>query len=109
MAKNDKENNKLSDIMRKVVSTGVGAAFMAEDAVKSVISELPLPKDAVEGLIKNAKSTRDEFISTLKTEITGYLNKLDLTKEIEKIVDRYDFEIQAKVSLKRKEKTDSDE
>jgi len=105
MAKNEKEN-KITDLMKKVVSTGVGAAFMAEDAVKSMIGDLPLPKDVVEGLIKNAKNTRDDFISTIKTELTSYLNKLDLTKEIEKVVDRYDFEVKATVSLKKKNKND---
>lgn len=102
----EKDSNlKLSEILKKAVSTGIGAAFMTEDAVKNIISDLPLPKEIIGGLLQNAKDTKTEFVSGIKNELKGYLNKIDLTQEIDKVIQKYDFEVTAKISLKPK--TDS--
>jgi hypothetical protein len=99
--KDDKkfDENKLTDIFKKVVNTGISAAFMTEDAVKSIIGDLPLPKEIVNGLLQNAKSTKDEFISSVKSELKEYLNKVDLTHEIDRIIEKYDIEVNAKIKL----------
>lgn len=99
----EKESNlKLSDILKKAVSTGIGAAFMTEDAVKNIISDLPLPKEIIGGLLQNAKDTKSEFVKGIKNELSHYLNKIDLTNEIDKVLQKYDFEVTAKISLKPK-------
>lgn len=95
-------NVKISDILKKAVSTGIGAAFMTEDAVKNIIQDLPLPKDIINGLIENAKDTKSEFVGSVKNELKNYLNKVDLTKEIDKVLQKYDFEVNARISLKPK-------
>lgn len=105
----DNKDNKLTDILKKAVTTGISAAFMTEDAVKGIISDLPLPKDMVNGLLQNAKETKEEFVKSIKNELKTYLNKIDVSKEIEKIVEKYDFEIKASVSLKRKPDADIQE
>jgi len=103
----DKDNKNISDIFKKVVNTGISAAFMTEDAVKNIIQDLPLPKEIANGLLSNAKSTKDEFINSVKSELKGYLNKIDVSKEIDRIAENYDFEINAKIKLvpKAKKKT----
>ena len=102
----DNQNNKLGDILKKVVSTGVSAAFMTEDTVKGIINELPLPKEFLTGLLENAKNTRNEFITSIKKEMKDYLQGINLSNELEKIAENYDFEINATVRLKKKESVD---
>lgn len=110
MDENEKEkDSKLGDLLKKVVSTGVSAAFMTEEGVRSVLKDLSLPKDIVSPIIENAKNTKTELIASAKNELKSYLNKIDLSKEIDKIVEKYDFEIKATVSLKRKKKSKEDE
>ena len=98
------KENKLSDMLKKVVTTGIGAAFMTEDAVKGLLNDLPLPKDLINGLLQNAKNTKEDFLSSVKDELGKYLSKLDVTSEIDKVLERYDFEINATISLKPKKK-----
>lgn len=98
----DKEN-KISDIIKKAVSTGISAAFMTEDGVKNLLQDLPLPKDIVSGLLQNAKDTKEEFVKSIKNELKTYLNKIDVSKEIDRVLENYDFEINAKISVKKKE------
>lgn len=100
----EKDSKGLSDILKKVVSTGISAAFMTEDAVKGLLSDLPLPKDAIQGLVQNAKNTKDEFVSSVKNELKTYLNKIDVSSEIDRVLDNYDLEINAKIKFKKKTK-----
>ena len=102
MSDEKKSESTITEAIKKVVSIGVGAAFMTEDAVKTILSDLPLPKDIVNGLIQNAKGAKKEFSEGIRSEIRDYLSKMDITKVVETTLERYDFDVQAKVSLRRK-------
>jgi hypothetical protein len=101
----EKDKKNLTDIFKKVINTGVSAAFMTEDAVKNIVQDLPLPKEIVNGLLQNAKNSRDEFISSVKSELNTYLNKIDLSKEIDRVLENYDIEVNAKLKFNKKKKT----
>lgn len=100
----EQKDGKLGDLLKKVLTTGVTAAFMTEEGVRAVLKDLPLPKDMVGSLIENAKTTKTEFVSSVKNELKSYLDKIDLTREIDKIAEKYDFEVKATISLKKKKK-----
>jgi len=78
---------------------------MTEDAVKTILSDLPLPKDIITGLVQNAKGAKKEFSDGIRSEIREYLSKLDVTKVVESTLEKYDFDVQAKVSLRRKDQS----
>lgn len=100
----EKKNINFGDVLKKVVTTGIGAAFMTEEAVKSMVSELPLPKEMVSGLLQNAKESKKEFVESIKNELKTYLSKIDASKEIEKVLEKYDMEVNATISFKKKKK-----
>ena len=104
MEDNKDKDGKIGDIFKKVLTTGVTAAFMTEESVRALLKDVPLPKDIVGGLVENARSTKTEFVAGVKNELKSYLDKIDITKEIDKIVEKYDFEIKATISLKKKNK-----
>lgn len=105
----DERDGKLEGILKKVLTTGVTAAFMTEEAARAVLKDLPLPKDMVSGLIDNAKNTKTEFVAGVKNELKSYLDKIDISKEIDKIAEKYDFEVKATISLKKKKKAKGEE
>lgn len=104
--KKDQNKKNISDVFKKIVDTGINAAFMTEDALKSVMTDLSVPKEMMNNVIQNAKNTKNEFVITVKNEMKNYLDKIDVSKEIDKILNRYDLEINAKVSFKPKIKKD---
>lgn len=106
MEDEDNKKGNISNILKKVVNTGIGAAFLTEDAVKGIIEDLPIPKDMVNGLLQNAKASKDEFVASVKSELKTYLKGIDLTKEIEKVLENYDLEVNAKINFKKKEETE---
>ncbi len=98
----DDEKKGISELLKKLASTGLSAAFLTEDAVKQLKNDLPLPKDIVNNLLNHAKNSRDEFIVALKKELSARLDKVNISKEIEKIIDKYDFEVHSTIKLKKK-------
>lgn len=104
----EKKNINFGDVLKKVVTTGIGAAFMTEEAVKSMVNDLPLPKELISGLLQNAKDSKKEFVDSIKNELKSYLAKIDASKEIEKVLEKYDMEVNATISFKKKQKKESD-
>ena len=100
----DKDKKNITDIFKKVINTGVSAAFMTEDTVKNLLQDLPLPKEMVNGLLQNAKNTKDDFISSVKSELKSYLEKIDVSKEIDRVLENYDLEINANIKFHKKKK-----
>lgn len=109
MEDNRDKDGKIGDILKKVLTTGVTAAFMTEETIRAALKDLPLPKEIVGGLVENAKTTKSEFVAGVKNELKSYLDKIDLSKEVDKIVEKYDFEIKATISLKKKKKAKGEE
>lgn len=101
----EKEKTGLSDMIKKVVSVGVGAGFMSEEAIKGILQDLPLPKDMLNGLVQNAKGAKEEFTQSIREEIRHYLSTVDASKLVEDILDKYDVEVEAKFKFKRKTQT----
>lgn len=102
------KDGKIGDILKKVLATGVSAAFMTEEGVRNLLKDVPLPKDIVGSLVDNAKHTKTEFVASVKNELKSYLEKIDLSREIDKIAQKYDFEIKATISLKKKAKAEDE-
>lgn len=98
----EEKDSRTFDLFKKVLSTGVSAAFLTEDAIKNLVNELPIPKESINGLLQNAKGLRDDFVVGVKKEFKSYLDQVDLSKEIDRILDNYDIEVNAKLSFKKK-------
>jgi hypothetical protein len=101
----DKDKKNITDLFKKVVNTGISAAFMTEDTVKNLIQDLPLPKEMAQGLLANAKQTKEEFVGSVKNELKTYLDKIDISKEIDRVLEKYDVEVTARVKFNRKEES----
>ncbi len=103
--KTEGSEGKLSDTIKKIVSVGVGAAFMTEDAVKGILGDLPLSKDILSGLVQNAKNTKEEFVSSIKDEIHAYLKTIDPKILVDHILEKYDMEVSATIKFSKRDKS----
>lgn len=56
--KKDNKSSPLDGIIKKVVSVGVGAAFMTEESVKKILEDLPLPKEILLAWFKMPKELK---------------------------------------------------
>ena len=97
-----KSDKSLSEILRKMTSLGLGAAFMTEEAIKNIIQELPLPKDIGRGLLDALNEQKNELVKSAKGEVKSYLSNINPSKEIDKILTNYEVKVDAKLSFRRK-------
>lgn len=104
MNKKSEKETGIGDTLKRLASLGVGAAFMTEDAIKSVLSDVPLPKDIINGLLSNAKNAKEDFVTSLREELRAYFSKIDLKKLTDYVLENYDVEVNASLSFKKKKK-----
>jgi len=105
----DKKERKISEALKKVISVGIGAAFLTEDVIKNTLADLPLPKDLLTGIVQNAKSAKTDFLELVREEIHGVLSKVDPKSLLSEVLQDYDVEVTAKFSFKKKRPSQNQE
>ncbi|MEK2688657.1 hypothetical protein [Bdellovibrio sp. GT3] len=106
--KDDKESpadfkGLLGDTVKKVFTAGVSAAFMSEEGLKSYLSELKLPKEALNLLIQGANKSKDEITQRVTKEVVGIIQKIDFVKEFSKFAETHKFKITAEIDIIKKD------
>lgn len=92
----------LGDTVKKVFTAGVSAAFMTEESLRSYVSELKLPKEALNLLIQGANKSKDEITQKVTKEIIGIVQKIDFVKEASRFVENHKFKVTAEIDIIKK-------
>lgn len=93
----------LGDTVKKVFTAGVSAAFMTEENLRAYVSELKLPKEALNLLIQGAQKSKDEVTQRVTKEIVGIIQKIDFVKEASKFAETHKFKITAEIDIIKKD------
>lgn len=97
----------LGDTVKKVFTAGVSAAFMTEESLRAYVSELKLPKEALNLLIQGANKSKEEVTQRVTKEILGIIQKIDFVKEASKFAETHKFKITAEIDIIKKDTADS--
>lgn len=115
MENNDSSNKKndgpsfddpkglFSETLKKVFTTGVSAAFMTEESIRSYLQELKLPKEILNVIIQSANKSKDDITQRVSKEIIGIFNKIDWISELSKFAETHKFKISAEIDIIKKE------
>ena len=95
---------KIGDMVGRIVSTGIGAAFMTEDSVRNLLKDVPLPKTVLAGLLQNAKTAKKDFTSLLRSELEKHFSKMDPERLLREVLNEYDVQINATLRFRKKRK-----
>ncbi len=93
----------LGDTVKKVFTAGVSAAFITEESLRAYVSELKLPKDALNLLIQGANKSKDEMTQKVTKEILALVQKIDFVSEFSKFAESHKFKITAEIDIVKKE------
>ncbi len=95
--------DKAAELVKKVLTVGVGAAFMTEETVRNLVAELKLPKELIGGLLEGANKTKNEFFANLSREIIGRITEqLDPPALAQEILEKNEIEFTVKVNFRPK-------
>ncbi|HLD74708.1 MAG TPA: hypothetical protein VJB34_07405 [Bdellovibrionota bacterium] len=91
----------LTDLAKKAFYTGLGAIFLTEETVRNVLSDVKVPKEA---MFENIKKAKQDFVQILSGEIRNVLSKIDVSKEMQKLLETHSLHIKADIEFKPKQK-----
>ncbi len=89
----------LSEMARKVFLTGLGAIFVTEESIRSALTEMKLPKDAMGFVLDQAKKQKNDLVAVVANELSNFLSKLKVHEEIQKALTKLQIHIEAKLSF----------
>jgi len=88
---------RLADGLRKALVTGLSAVLVTEEGIRSALSDLRLPKDAMAYLVQQTDRTRKELFRVVSEEVKGFLRSKDLHAELRKMLAGLKLEVTAQV------------
>ena len=99
--KDDRKRSRLEgiipDIVKRTFYAGLGAVFTTEEGIRKIASDLKLPKDVANYLIQSAASTKDEMFRVVGKELRGFLETVNISGELQKLLTSLSFEIKTEI------------
>ncbi len=99
----DDEGSKWSDVLRRLIGVGLGAAFMTEESVRGALGDIKLPKEVLTTILQGATRSKEEFLNRVGNETIKLLSKIDFVKEASRFVEEHKFHISADIEVIKKE------
>lgn len=97
------------DAMRDMTLTGVASFFMSEDGIRRYLKEKNFPKELAGLFLDGVNRRKDDFYGLLAKEFGRVLGKIDLSREMEKFLEKHDVHLETKLSFERKKGIPNDE
>ena len=107
---NSEEQNgdyKISEAVKKLITAGLGAAFMTEESVRSYLGDMKLPKDVLNGVLSSANKSKKELLDRVGNEVIRVISKIDFVKEASRFVEEHKFKVSAEIEVVRKKESKS--
>ncbi len=93
----DRLESLLPNVIRRTVSTGVGAKQYTEDVIRGALQDVKLPREAVNHLIDVADNTKKEVVRVAAREFREFLESAKFNEELAKILTQLSFEIKTEI------------
>jgi hypothetical protein len=87
------------ELMRKAAFAGLGALFMTEESLRRTAAQIPLPKEALAGLLAQAERTKEDVTRVLTEELRRFLRSETLKRELSQIFAGMSVEVNARIRL----------
>jgi hypothetical protein len=105
----DDLQSKAAEMMKKVLTVGVGTIFLTEESLRGLIGELKVPKELLGGILESAQKTKDEFLKNLSKDVMSRVSdKIDPVTLVEEFLSRNDIDFHIKMSFKPKHKAETE-
>ena len=96
----------IGETIKKLLATGISAAFMTEESVRSFVTEMKLPKETLNLLLQGASKSKEELMNRVGREVIAIISKIDFVKEASRFVEEHKFRINAEIEVIRKDPAD---
>src|SRR5438067_2113240 len=87
----------IPDILRRTFYAGLGAVFTTEEGIRKLASDIHLPKEITNYLVQQAAASKDELFRVVAKELRGFLDSLNVSGELQKLLTSLSFEIKTEI------------
>jgi hypothetical protein len=92
----------LGETLKKLISAGLGAAFLTEDMIRSYLQDVKLPKDVLNLLLQQANKSKEDLLNRIGSETIRIISKIDFVKEASRFVENHKFKVSAEIEVVKK-------
>ncbi len=85
------------ELVRKTFAAGLGAVFTTEEGIRKLTKEIPQAKDVVDYVASTAGSTKDEVMRMMARETREFLQTVNFSEEIAKMLTMLSFEVKTEI------------
>jgi len=85
------------DLVKRTFYAGLGALFTTEEGIRKVASDFQLPKDVAAFLVAQVASSKDELMRIVARELRSFLDGVNLSGEMQKLLTTLSFEIKTEI------------
>lgn len=85
------------ELVKKGFTAGMGALLTSEEGIRRITKEMTLPKDIAGYLVNTASASKDEVLRIVAREVREFLQSVNLSEEIAKMLTTLSFEIKTEI------------
>jgi hypothetical protein len=105
----DESSPKWAEMIKRVMSVGLGAAFMTEESIRNTLGDIKLPKEVLTTILQGASRSKEDFLNKIGNETIKLISKIDFVKEASRFVEEHKFHISADIEVVKKDPHRRDE
>lgn len=98
----------IPEVVKKLLATGVSAAFLTEETIRTYLNDVKIPKDLAQKIIENANRSKKELMDRVGDEIVTIIKKIDFVDEASRFVENHKFRVSAEIEVLRKDPPNSE-
>ena len=99
----DDIQSKAAEMMKKVLTIGVGAIFLTEESLRALVGDFKVPKELLGGILDSAAKTKNEFLQNLSKDVLSRVSdKIDPRALVDEFFARNEIDIHVRVAFKPK-------
>ena len=95
------------DMVKKLILVGIGGVMLTEEAVRKILSELNLSKEIVSLVVSQTNKAKDEVVKTVSEEFRQLIKKVNVKKELEKVLKDTKIKVQLEIDFESKSKNEA--
>lgn len=85
------------EMVKRTFAAGMGAVFTTEEGIRRLTKDITLPKEVAGYLVNTASSTKDEVLRIIAREVREFLQTVNLSEEIAKMLTMLSFEVKTEI------------
>ena len=84
-------------MVRRAISAGSTAILSPEETIRRLVSDFNLPREVATYLLVQASSSKDEVLRVVGQEVRHFLESVNLSGELQKLLTSLSFEIKTEI------------